>query len=224
MQLLGVRQVFSMALHPQSQAICERSHREIKNALMLYLDSLARKTLRTWPRWLRVAEHRFRHHQLYKTGITPYALVHGFWGGSALDASFARIKEVLPGTAHDEWIRDLIVATNLLAEELHQVQTDLDERAAQDHADTNAQHPIDPGNLVFVERGTIDRLTGPTLARRSSGPYRVLEVDSHGAVLGDAITSWPTFRGSRIALKRLVPYYFPLSEDDAPRMSAELGA
>jgi hypothetical protein len=38
-----------------------------------------------------------------------------------LDASFARIKEVLPGTAHDEWIRDLVVATNLLAEELHQV-------------------------------------------------------------------------------------------------------
>ena len=54
-----------------------------------------------------------------------------------LDASFARIKEVLPGTAHDEWIRDLGVATNLLAEELHQVQTDLDERAAQDHADTS---------------------------------------------------------------------------------------
>ena len=29
MQLLGVRQVFSMALHPQSQAICERSHKEV---------------------------------------------------------------------------------------------------------------------------------------------------------------------------------------------------
>ena len=84
--------------------------------------------------------------------------------------------------------------------------------------------PLEPGTVVFVERGTIDRRTGPTLARRSSGPYRVLEVDSHGAILGDAITSWPTFRGSRIALKRLVPYYFPLSEDDAPRMSAELGA
>ena len=76
---LGSTQVFSTALHPQSQGIVERTHRELRSALAKLIEAYVRSNPRKWPKYVRWLEYKLRHHEI-TTDITPYQLVHGFRG------------------------------------------------------------------------------------------------------------------------------------------------
>ena len=47
---LGSTQLFSTALHPQSQGIVERTHRELRAALAKSVEAYIRANPRKWPR------------------------------------------------------------------------------------------------------------------------------------------------------------------------------
>ena len=72
-RLLGARQVFSMALHPQTQGVVERLHQELRKVLRLLVDSVLRARPRDWPRWLCLAQAKVRHAEIAGSECTPYA-------------------------------------------------------------------------------------------------------------------------------------------------------
>eukprot|EP00972_Heterocapsa_arctica_P012448 1828993-Heterocapsa_arctica.AAC.1 len=68
-----------MVLHPQSQGIVERVHREIRGVLAILVETMCRAAPARWPRLIAIIEHRLRHRCIAETGVTPYALTHGFY-------------------------------------------------------------------------------------------------------------------------------------------------
>ena len=79
--LMGVTQIFSTALRPQSQGIAERCHLEIRRGLAILVEAYVQANPRKWPRYVRWLETKLRHKTVCE-GTTPYAAVHGFWGRS----------------------------------------------------------------------------------------------------------------------------------------------
>ncbi len=60
-RLMGARQVCWMALHPQTQGIVERLHRELRKVSRMLIYAVLRTRPKEWPRWLFLAEAKVRH-------------------------------------------------------------------------------------------------------------------------------------------------------------------
>ena len=56
--LMGVIQICSTALRPQSQGIVERNHLEIRRGLAIFVEAYVQANLRKWPRYVRWLEMR----------------------------------------------------------------------------------------------------------------------------------------------------------------------
>ena len=57
-QSLGSSQIFSTALHPQSQGIVERSHRDLREYMAKFIEAYARANPRKWARYVRWLEYK----------------------------------------------------------------------------------------------------------------------------------------------------------------------
>ena len=189
-QLAGARQIFSMALHPQSQGIDERIHQEIRGVLAILVDSLCRAAPAKWPRLTAMVEHRLRHRCIADTGITPYALTHGFYGASALETALDRVAQIPPGAAHHAWLREVIETACVLTDRINTHFEQVDASRRLTHDETKNQRRYEVGELVMVGRARSERQG--TLLPRMDGPYRVLAVpDDYGVLLADPVTGEP---------------------------------
>ena len=90
---LGSTHLFSTALHPQSQGIVERTHRELRAALAKLVEAYIRANPRKWLKYIRCLEYKPRHREVVD-GISPYRLVHGFSGSSERPTAMGAINEI----------------------------------------------------------------------------------------------------------------------------------
>ena len=84
MALLGVATLTSTPYKPTSEGMIERPHRELRQSIVTGLQQLG-KEYRDWPMFLPMAEYRLRQKPILGTeGLTPYAVLHGFFGRTPL--------------------------------------------------------------------------------------------------------------------------------------------
>ena len=104
---LGTTQVFSSALHPQSQGVVERAHRDMRSALAKLVEEYVRANPRKWPCYVRWLEYKLRHKEIV-SGITPYLLVHGFSGSTELASALHTVSEIPPAILATDWLRGIL--------------------------------------------------------------------------------------------------------------------
>ena len=105
--LLGAAQLFSTALRPQSQGIEERSHRDMRAALAIVVESFIRSCPRKWPEYVRYLEAKIRQKRL-PTGDSPYAAVHGFAGSTALSSALGAIDAIPEDLIYSDWLQSIV--------------------------------------------------------------------------------------------------------------------
>jgi len=211
--LLGSSQIFSTALRPQSQGIVERSHRDIRNTLAILVEALVRSNPRSWPKLVRYCESKARHKSL-ATGVTPYALIHGFSGSTALSSAIGAFEEIPQDLVHTEWLAHIRAeAAKFEASQVEAAELIHEERARK-HAETTKHKVFKQGQLVLLHRPFYERGTGAILPQ-SDGPYKVSKAfDPHTCTLEDALTGEPYYGGRPVSTARLVSFEFPEGYDD----------
>lgn len=105
--LLGIAQLFSTALRPQSNGIVERCHRDLRAALAIVVEAFIRACPRKWPKYIRYLEAKLRHKSL-PTGDTPYSATHGFKGSSSLGSALGAIEEIPQDVVWSDWMDTLV--------------------------------------------------------------------------------------------------------------------
>ena len=184
--LLGVSLAFSVPWRPQSQGIAERSHREIWAIFAIYLEQLGLR-FAEWPKLLPIAEHLFRHRTIRTTGVTPYALIHGFLGASPLETALGGVVELPTSLIGNEWLSDLVTQTQELACMVTKDQLALEEKDGLVRAPEFSE-----GDLVFLQHHDGIKGVTPKLLPKATGPWLILEMkDRTSVVLGDPFTGEP---------------------------------
>lgn len=205
--LLGSSQIFSTALRPQTQGINERQHREIRETLSILVDSLSRALARKWPRFMRWIESRLRHKKL-PSGKTPYELVHGFVGSSALKYSleaFSEIPEELAGTA---WFSAIVHEAKVVMSVTAEVYEDLAKKTLRESKETSRVIHLSVGDLVLLQKPFYEKGAGMILPQ-CSGPCAVDRVFLSTVQLSDPLTGELVMNGKGVAKSRLVKFEYP---------------
>lgn len=211
---LGSAQLFSTSLRPQSQGIVERTHREIRESLSILVESLSRAMPRRWVKYLRWVEHKLRHKRL-ACGYSPYQLVHGFAGSSALRSALEVFQEI-PEELLSDWLSSVVAESKFLvataAEHFKEQAAVTKEKAVE----ANRQFVFRQGDLVLLQKPFYEKGTGYILPQ-CDGPYVVDRVfDDHAVRLSDIVTGEMVMNGKRVATSRLVRFHYPVDclEDD----------
>jgi hypothetical protein len=206
--LLGARQVFSMALHPKSQGIIERSHREIIKAFRMLIDGVLRARPSDWVRWLPMVEARWRQVTVAE-GITPYACWHGFFGSTTLQGALQAVEQIPISLVSDVWVRHIVQASQELLLIMNRSLDDSALQRMEQHAKIVHPRKLEVGQLVMVEKAFFERGLAK-LTPRCDGPFRVACLpDAWGAILADPVTGVEVFRGDRIAMDRICVFHYP---------------
>jgi len=206
--LLGTTQIFSTALRPQTQGIVERSHRDIRSHLAILIDAFARANPRKWPEYLRFAEHRLRHKTICP-GITPYAVVHGFLGSSALQTAMGSLQEIPEDIIWADWLRGIVEETKRLSASLADHWTQQAASRARKHGEKTRTPDFQEGELVLVTRPFWEKGVAVILPQ-CDGPYSISRmVGSHTCLLIDPLSQEPAFDGKPVSLARLIRFRFP---------------
>jgi hypothetical protein len=173
-------------------------HREIRGVLAILVETMCRAAPARWPRLIAIIEHRLRHRCIAETGVTPYALTHGFYGASALEAALARVAEIPAGAAHHAWLREIIETARLLNDKVNEHFDQVRAERATMHDETKCQRRFEVDELVLVERARSERQG--TLLPRMDGPYRVFEApDDYGVMLADPVAGQARTRDLQVA-------------------------
>jgi hypothetical protein len=114
--LLGSHQVFSSAVHPQSQGIVERPHRDMTALLSIMIHGLVDARPQNWPLHLRTLECRCRDKVIGRSGCTPRSVVMGWFNVTSLQSALALVEEIPPDLPHEDWVRSLITDHRELAQ------------------------------------------------------------------------------------------------------------
>jgi hypothetical protein len=213
-RMLGARQVFSMALHPQTQGVVERLHRELRKVLRLLVGSVLRARPRDWPKWLCLAQAKVRHAEIAGSECTPFSCWHGFFGNSPLQSALTALEQIPQELPLEDWVRQLVRdSQEILASSGAALAKAAADRltARESHA-----HPrsVTVGDLVMVERAFFEKDL-KRLVSNCDGPFQVVTCDDFGAVLADPVTQVECFRGERIALERIIVFHYPVEDLDA---------
>jgi transposase InsO family protein len=186
-RLLGARQVFSMALHPQTQGVVERLHKELRKVLRMLVDSVLRARPRDWPRWLCLAQAKVRQSEIGDSGATPFACWHGFYGSSQLQSALVSVETVPNSIALDDWVRQLVQdSKEILASAGAALEKAAADRLTAREAHAHPRH-VEVGSLVVVESAFFEKDL-KRLVSNCDGPFMVISCDDHGAVLADPVT------------------------------------
>ncbi len=74
-KLMGAKQVFSMAFHPEKkQIIVEKCHEEIRRVLRMMVESVLRARPREWPRYTCLAQAKLRQADIARRRVRSHAL------------------------------------------------------------------------------------------------------------------------------------------------------
>ena len=207
--LLGSNQIFSTALRPQSQGIVERSHKDLRASLAIVVDTYIRARPRSWPKYLRLLEHKMRH-KANEEGHTPYSAIHGFAGSSSLSTAMGAITEIPESVVWNDWLRLIISEAKEISAELEEVWRRNAEQRARRHGEQNRVDSFHPGRLVLVSKPFFERGQGIILPQ-CDGPYSILARPSaHTAILGEPLTGQVAFGSKPVSIARLVAFDFPL--------------
>ncbi|CAE8584544.1 unnamed protein product [Polarella glacialis] len=118
--LLGANQLFSTALRPQAVGIKERQRREIREGLAILVESLSRALPRRWPKYVKWLEAKIRHKKL-PSGFTPFQLIHGFLGSSALRSALDSFAEIPADMVCSDWLREIVSEAKSMTEATVQI-------------------------------------------------------------------------------------------------------
>ena len=209
--LLGSSQLFSTALRPQSQGIVERSHRDIRAALSVLVESYTRSNPRRWVQYLRYIEHKLRH-KPNQEGITPYMLVHGYAGSTILSTAMGGLVEIPVDHVHGDWLRHIISEAKKMNAETEESWYGREQKRlknARQHEEEKPPDTISVGDLVLLHKSYYERGLGYILPK-CDGPFQVSDrPTAHTARLADALTAEPYQHGKPVSVARLVKYSFP---------------
>jgi len=209
--LLGSSQVFSSAVHPQSQGITERPHRDMTALLAMLVERLVQTRPDTWPEHLRTLECRCRDKTIGKSGFTPRSLVAGWFGVTPLQSALAMIGEIPSDLPYDEWVRNLVADHQELA-------TAWDEWRAEAEAKEDEYYnermvcgrQIEVGELVLLQKAETERRAGGKLLEKADGPYEVVKKPSpHTAMLAEPYSKEVVLEGRPMPVARLIRWAFP---------------
>ena len=209
--LLGSSQIFSNALRPQTQGIVERGHREMRSTLAILIESLARAVPRKWPKYIRWLEARMRHKTVLNVNgmhVTPYQVVHGFAGSSALRSSFAALKEIPEAVVHTEWLSGIVQESAFLSQALAESHEEKAEKSRREF-ETTHQVNVEEGELVLLLKPFYERGAGLILPQ-NDGPFVVAKKVSNTSVkLADCLTGELVQGGKLISTARLIKFAYP---------------
>ena len=188
--LLGSNQIFSTALRPQPQGITERSHREIRSTLASFVETLVRAHPRRWPTLVRIAESKLRHKTLLEVEgvkVTPYSVVHGFYGSSSLKSAVQAIAEVPVEVVSNAWMSEIIQQSQHLMTLFSQEKEAL---AVKQQREMAEKQPIKVkvGELVLLRKPFFERGAGLILPQ-ADGPFQIYKLLSqHSCQLAEILS------------------------------------
>ena len=222
--LLGSNQMFSTALRPQSQGITERSHKEMRATLSMFVETLVRAHPRRWPRLIRIAESKIRQKTLLDVEgirVTPYSAVHGFAGSSALRSAVDAVGDVPNALVTNAWLSTIIQQSQHVVS-LYADKKQADADQAQREQTAIRTQSVKEGELVLLRKPFYERGNGLILPQ-ADGPYRVHRVfGSHSVQLAELTTGVLLMNGKAVATSRLVRFAYPAEiavEDLRPELA-----
>jgi len=215
--LLGSNQIFSTAFRPQTNGVVERSHRTIRDALSILVAAYVRAVPSKWPELLRWVESKLRHKPIDVKGkvITPYSVIHGFFGSSSLVTALSSLENIPQDLVSQEWFASIVAQSQRLSAELSQ------HFAATAHANAQrlaSEHPppsVREGQLVLLVKPNYEKGAGLILPQ-ADGPFLVHSApDAHTVTLANPVTLEPFQGGRRIASARCIRFQYPVSHLEA---------
>ena len=209
---LGASQVFSSAVHPQSQGLAERQHRDMTAMLSTLLQSMVKERPKDWPNHVRTLEARIRDRPIGTSGCTPRSIVSGWFNVTPLQSALSLVREIPPDLPFSDWVRDLVADHIRLADswDVWRAEQDAKEEEAFNEREVRGRN-FQVGELVLLQKGSLERRAGGKLLPRADGPYLVVEKpNEHTAVLGDPFTKTPVLEGRGQAVSRLIRFNFPV--------------
>jgi hypothetical protein len=219
--LLGARQLFSLALRPQSQGIVERGHKEIRNGFSVLVSAFARACPRTWPNYTRWMEHRARHRPLLADGTSAYSVAHGFYWSSPLQSSLVCLDKIPVDLVTQPWLNEIVAESKRLGTALKD-HFALEAKKTQQRMREESNRPIfKVGNLVLLQKPFYEKGTGLILPQ-CDGPWEVASTpNEHTATLREPLTEQAYLNGQFVSTGRLVHFNFPKAHllDDAEEVA-----
>jgi len=213
LQLLGSAQIFSSAVHPQSQGITERSHREMTALLSIMIQGLVISRPQEWDLHLRTLECRLRDKRIGKSGVTPRAIIAGWFSVTPLQSALGMVEQIPADMPINQFVRDLVRDHQEIAERWEEWRQQCEEKEKEQYNEREARgRSIEVGELVLLQKGEIERNAGGKTLPKADGPYEVLSKPSdRTAVLGDPFSKAPILDGRSQTVARLVRFEFPKS-------------
>ena len=195
-------------MHPQSQGIVERTHRELRSALAKLIEAYVRSNPRKWPKYVRWLEYKLRHHEI-ATDITPYQLVHGFRGSSELSTAMGAFKEIPQHILTSDWLRGIIAEIKELESRISEHWITQAEARMRKHEEETPSPSMSEGDLVLLAKPFYERGTG-TILPQSDGPFIISRLPTtHTAILEDPFSGELYHGGKPVAASRLARFHYP---------------
>ena len=210
LSLLGISTLSPSQYKPTSEGMIERPHQELRKVMAVGIRALAVK-YKGWPKLLPIAEARLRHKPLNGTGVTPFALVHGFFGTTPLQTVTGQVAMIPEHVSCDDWIQGLVRDTKAIWESFNTAREEqtAQQRAYDERARVGVALPYRVGDVVYWRKPFLpdparreqDPLLVPKRERRkletvhksflqrSEGPLAVYQVqDAHNVYIRDPFT------------------------------------
>ena len=209
--LLGSTQVFSSAVHPQSQGITERPHRDLTALLAILIQNLVESRPDTWTDHVRTLECRCRDKIIGKSGCTPRSIIAGWFNVTPLQSALSLLEEIPPDLPFSDWVRQLVSGHQTLSQQWEEWTAECDAKEEEYYNERNVRgQQIKVGELVLLQKAEGERRSGGKLLPRADGPYQVLSRPSeHTATLGDPWTAAPILEGRTMPVARCIRFDFP---------------
>jgi hypothetical protein len=145
------------------------------------------------------------------SGVTPRALVCGWFAITPLMSSLAAVNEIPADLPHEEFNRALV-------RDVQEISKVFDEWEAEEHErmeawyneEKRAAPKVNVGDLVLLAKGNPEKLTGGKLMPRADGPYEVKQMpNSHTVVLVDPESGKLILEGRPQTTARCILFRFP---------------
>ena len=221
--LMGSTQIFSTAFRPQSQGIVERSHRVIREALSVLIAAYVRAVPNKWPTLLRWVETKLRHKPILigDKHITPYAVIHGFFGSSSLETALGRFQEIPSDLVLHDWLAEIVAESQKLTTALVSHFAIEAHKNAQRLASEHPRPNFKVGELVLAVKPFYEKGQG-LLLPQADGPYLINSMpDDHTVTLVNPVTFEPFQHGKRISTARIIRFHFPAEHLEADQKELE---